>query len=232
MASWLHKWVKDWERKQREKYTHDLTAPDQRKLSQRYFDWVDHGILRYKWHNFAKVADGVYRSNHPNRDRFEDYAKMGIKTILNLRGANRLSPYQFEKEACDALGLTLIDQPFTARKAPQKERLLEIIEVMGAIEKPFLMHCKSGADRTGLMAAIYLLAIEGRPVKEAQKQLSVRFVHLNFTKTGILDYVIDSYAQRLKQGDISFRDWVATEYDQDAAQEAFDNLGFWQRIKL
>ena len=232
MASWLHKRIKDWERKQREKYTHDLTEPDQRKLSQRYFDWVDHGILRYQWHNFAKVADGVYRSNHPNRARFEDYAKMGIKTILNLRGANRLSPYKFEKEACDALGLTLIDQPFTARKAPQKQRLLEIIDVMGAIEKPFLMHCKSGADRTGLMAAIYLLAIEGRPVEEAQKQLSVRFVHLNFTKTGILDYVIDSYAQRLKQGDISFRDWVATEYDQDAAQEAFDNMGFWQRIKL
>ncbi|OUD08718.1 hypothetical protein BVC71_12375 [Marivivens niveibacter] len=232
MASRLHKWVKDWERKQREKYTHDLTDPDQRKLSQRYFDWVDHGILRYKWHNFAKVADGVYRSNHPNRARFEDYANIGIKTILNLRGANRLSPYKFEKEACDALGLTLIDQPFTARKAPRKERLLEIIEVMGSIQKPFLMHCKSGADRTGLMAAIYLLAIEGRPVQEAQKQLSVRFVHLNFTKTGILDYVIDSYAQRLKQGDISFRDWVATEYDQDAAQEAFDKMGFWQRIKL
>ena len=58
-----------------------------RKRAMRQLDWVDHGILRYRWHNFAEFALGAYRSNHPTIARFEDYAAMGIKTVLTLRGA-------------------------------------------------------------------------------------------------------------------------------------------------
>ena len=78
----------------------------------------------------------------------------------------------------------------------------------------------------------HLLHVLDRPVEEARKMLSLRFVHLNFTKTGILDYVIDLYARRVAQSPIAFKDWVVTEYDPAKADAEFKAMGFWQRLKL
>jgi len=232
MASKLMQKLKEWESKNRARYSHDIVDPEERKKSLHYQDWVDHGILRYRWHNFAEIAPGIYRSNHPNHERFTAYRDMGVTTILNLRGKTHHSHYYFEEESCNALGMKLIDIPLKARAVPQPEMLLHVMEVLEGLDGPTLMHCKSGADRTGLVSAIYLLHILNKPVEEARKMLSIRFVHLNFTKTGILDYVIDMYARRVAKGPISFKDWVQTEYDPKAAGAGFKALGFWQRIRL
>ncbi len=232
MSGKLMQKIKEWERKNRDRYSHDIVDPEERKKSLHYNDWVDHGILRYRWHNFAEIAPGMYRSNHPNHERFTAFRDLGVKTVLNLRGATRHSHYKFEVESCEQLGLTLIDIPLSARQVPTVEVLLQVMEVLDELDAPTLMHCKSGADRTGLVSAIYYLHILNKPVEEARKMLSFRFVHLNFTKTGILDYVIDMYARRVAQSPISFKEWVQTEYDPHAARSEFDALGFWQRVKL
>lgn len=232
MSGKLMQKIKEWERKNRARYSHDIVDPEERKKSLHYNDWVDHGILRYRWHNFAEIAPGIYRSNHPNHERFEAYRDLGVTTVLNLRGKTHHSHYYFEVESCEKLGMELIDIPLSARQVPTVEVLLHVIEVLEGLKTPTLMHCKSGADRTGLVSAIYLLHILNKPVEEARQMLSIRFVHLNFTKTGILDYVIDMYARRVAKEPISFKDWVETEYDPMAARAEFDALGFWQRIKL
>ena len=86
MSGSLGEKLKDMQRKSRARYSHDIVDPVERKKSQYYHDWVDHGILRYRWHNFAEIAPGMYRSNHPNHERFVAYRDLGIKTVLNLRG--------------------------------------------------------------------------------------------------------------------------------------------------
>lgn len=232
MAGKIDRWIKDWEKRQRSRFSHDIVDPEERKKSLHFNDWHDHGILRYRWHNFAEIAPGFFRSNQPNHERFEAYAKLGIKTILNLRGANAQAPYFFEVESCEKLGLELIDLAMSARAVPPKDKLLALMDILESLEHPTLVHCKSGADRTGLASAVYLLHVLDRPVEEAQKMLSLRFVHLNFTKTGILDYVIHVYAQRVQKSPISFRDWVVNEYDSAKAKSEFANMGFWSRIKL
>lgn len=232
MSGALMKKIKDWERKSRDRYTHDIVDPEERKKSLHYNDWVDHGILRYRWHNVAEIAPGIYRSNHPNHERFEAYRNMGVKVVLNLRGATKHSHYKFEVESCQQLGLQLIDIPLSARAVPTAETLLQVMDILESLDTPALMHCKSGADRTGLVSAIYLLYILNKSVEDARKMLSIRFVHLNFTKTGILDYVMEMYARRVAEGPISFKNWVQTEYDPLVAREGFDALGFWKRIKL
>jgi protein tyrosine/serine phosphatase len=223
--------LRDWEKKTQDKYSHDIDDPDERQKSRFYTRWIDHEILRIHWHNFAEIAPGAYRANHPTHERFDDYAKMGIKTILNLRGANRNSHYKFEAETCAKLGLELIDIPLSARNAPTKERLLEVIDLLPRLNRPFLMHCKSGADRTGLVAALYLMVVEGRGVEQAKKQLSLRFLHLSFTSTGILDYILWRYQERQDQNIISFRDWVETEYEATDMSAGFAKTVLRDRIK-
>lgn len=224
--------LKEWEHKTRESYTHNIVDPEQRKKSEFFTDWIDHGILRYRWHNFFEFAPGMYRSNHPNHARFSEYADLGIKNILNLRGANGLSPYVFEVESCEKLGLNLIDHGMSARSAPSTETLVGVMDILETLDGPTLLHCKSGADRTGIVSAIYKLHILNAPFEEARMMLSIKFLHLNFTKTGILDYVIDCYSKHIAHTPMSFKDWVLNEYDQEASAAAFDAMPFWQRIKL
>ena len=224
--------MQNWEKNYHEQFSHDVVNIEERKKSQFYSRWIDHEVLRVLWHNFDEIAPNVYRANHPTRARFETYAAMGIKTVLNLRGASQLCHYKFEVEICNELGLELIDIPLSARNAPPKERLLQVINLLPTLEKPFLIHCKSGADRTGLVAALYLISVEHKSVKEAMKQLTFKFLHLKFTKTGIMDYIFSRYEMRLQQGRISFVEWVETEYDSAGMTNGFAKLAFWRRFAL
>jgi len=232
MSNWVWRRIKAWEKRYRGTYSHDIVDPEERRKSQFYMDWVDHGILRRRWHNFDEIAPGLYRANHPDHARFKAYKARGITTILNLRGASHHSHYKFEVESCAALGLDLIDLPMSARRVPPVARLVEVMDVLDALTGPTLMHCKSGADRTGLVSAVYYLHNLGRAPDEARKMLSINYLHLKFTSTGIQDYVIDMYARRAAQGPISFRDWVTSEYDPDQAVREFAELGFWGRMRL
>ena len=54
-----------------------------------------------------------------------------------------------------------------------------------------LMHCKSGADRAGLMSVLYRFLHEGVPLKEATQELSLKYGHFRQADTGILDYFFE-----------------------------------------
>ena len=201
------------ERRLMRSFGKDISTPRERFWSRVHMALFDHGILRGFWTNFFEIAPGVYRSNHPTDRRFRKYKRMGIKTIVNLRGPDKFSFYLFERELCEELGLTMVDAKLWARHASGRRRILSAIEAIRAAEKPLVFHCKSGADRTGLMGAIYLLVFENATIAEARKQLGLRYLHLKFTKTGIQDYILDVFEARQAQGQIGFEDWIRTEYD-------------------
>ena len=188
----------------------------------RHYLFVDHAILRYYWHNFDEIAPGVFRSNHPTHARFAEYKAMGINTILNLRGEPDAPHHRFEKASCKALGLTLVSTPMLARSAPPREALLELLDHFKTIERPFLMHCKSGADRAGLASALYLLSEEGADIATARRMLSFRYLHIRATATGVLDHILDMFEARQEQGEIGIRDWIATEYDQALVTQSWN----------
>lgn len=220
------------ERELRKSFGHDITDPVERKRSLQHLRWLDHGILRTWWHNFEEFAPGAYRSNQPDQDRFAAYAALGIKSVLNLRGVQQQPHYLFEAESSERLGLNLISLSMSARQAPKRQRLIELLEVFETIERPFLMHCKSGADRTGLAAALYLMVHEGQPLEVARRQLSFRFLHIRRSDTGVLDHFLDVYGARNVASPIGIVEWIRTEYDEDALKESFAvkqaALRFWQ----
>ena len=93
-----------------------------------------------------------------------------------------------------------------------------MIKAFREIEQPFVMHCKSGADRAGFASAVYLLVIEGRPLSEARKMLSPRYLHFKKSKTGVLDHLLDVYETRNVSDPIGFENWVRDEYEFRAMQ--------------
>ncbi len=210
------------ERRLRHSFGTDITDPKARRWSTLHFHLFDHAFLRILWTNFFEIAPGVYRSNQPTHGRFERYAKMGIKTVINLRGPDKRAQYLFEKDSCEALGLTLVDAKLWARTAAPRSKIVAVIDALRAAEKPMMFHCKSGADRAGFVAAMYLLIFEDAPIEVAQKQLGLKYIHLDFTKTGVQDYILRVYGARLALGQIGFEEWIRHEYRANPLQEGWE----------
>jgi hypothetical protein len=112
-----------------------------------------------------------------------------------------------------------------SRALPSRAELLAADELFRRLEYPVLFHCKSGADRAGFMAALYLVLAEGRPVAEARGQLSLRYGHVRQGKTGVLDAFFDAY-ERETGGSVPLIDWIRTGYDRDAVMASHRATGW------
>ncbi|MDP4033838.1 MAG: tyrosine-protein phosphatase [Pseudorhodobacter sp.] len=213
MFSQINRHLKRLDARLRRPLAGDLSDPAMRRQANWQFQLMDHAFLRLWWSNFARVSDGVFRANQPSPARLARWHKSGIRTVLNLRGDSRQSFHLLEREACDRLGIQLFNISLSARALPAPEKLIELEALFHSLPKPFVMHCKSGADRAGLASALYLMLIEGRPVAEATQQLHWRFLHLKSSKTGILDQFLHSYTLAYAQSGVTLMDWIRTGYD-------------------
>lgn len=183
--------------------------------------FFDHGFIRALNHNFAQVGPGVYRSNQPSPRLLRRYADDGFRTILNLRGPSDWGSYHLEKLACQEYGLEMIDIRLYSRAPPHKEAIFELVDIFQNADRKILLHCKSGADRAGIGAALFVLIGMGGSVEEAKKQLSKRFGHFKSAKTGVLDYFLDVYDAFNRETPTPFLDWVRDHYDRDAVEATF-----------
>ena len=230
MIGKITKALDSFERKIRNSFGKNISTKSGRFWAHVHFQLMDHAFLRIFWNNFYEVADGVYRANQPSPSHLKSYKKLGIRSVLSLRGRAKQSYDLFEDHYCKLLGLNLVYEPISSSSAPKPERLVNIINVMRDIPKPFVVHCKSGADRAGLVSALYLIAEEKRSVEEAKKHLSFKYLHLDFTKTGILDYFFNVFSERLKFGDIDFLEWIENEYSADILNSSFKNRIEWGTV--
>ena len=199
-----------------------------------YADWLelmakDHGVLRLWWHNLHQVDNDLWRSNQPTPRRIEQAAQLGIRTIINLRGPRSDGGWRLEAEACARHGMELVDFTARSRAVPDKQMLYNTKALFVSIKWPALMHCKSGADRAGLMSALYLLMQRNKPVAEASKQLSFRYLHVKQAKTGLLDAFLAAYAPYEAEG-MAFFDWVNTMYDPKTLQAEFLSSSWADRL--
>ena len=109
-----------------------------------------------------------------------------------------------------------------SREVPTRERVLGARDLFASVEYPALMHCKSGADRAGIMSVFYAHFRLGLPIREAMKELSLRYLHVKQGKTGVLDYVFERYLAEGEPIGQSFIDWVMSDaYDPVAIKADF-----------
>lgn len=191
---------------------------------------IDHGIFRLVYVNRHKVSDNVWRSAQPAPHHIKRFAREGIRTIVNLRGERVCGSYWLEEEACRKHGIKLMNFVARSRAAPTLEELRSAKELFQNIEYPMLMHCKSGADRAGLMSVLYRFLHEGVPLEIAKRELSLRFGHIRQADTGVLDYFFERYLADNARDPIEFWTWVETVYDPDELKHSFRAKGWANRI--
>ena len=179
--------------------------------------WVGTVLIGQNLHTV--VPGRVYRSAQPSPAALRRIVKEhDIRTVINLRGScNPLSWYLDESRTATELGVSQEDLSFSAIHLPPPSELRELIDVLDHAEYPILLHCRQGADRTGMASAIVLLLQDGVSYPQARRELSIRYGHLALGKTAYIDRFFDLYETWLastsqEHSPEHFRYWVLSEY--------------------
>jgi len=115
--------------------------------------------------NLHRISPTLYRSEQPTALGMKNLEKLGIRTVINLRA--------FNDDHEEVKGTTLR----TERVKILTWRIgdAHVIEVMSMLKRtenaPFLIHCQHGADRTGLMSAMYRILEQGWSPDDALQEL-------------------------------------------------------------
>ena len=143
--------------------------------------------------NFHTVIPGeLYRSAQPTPAKiFEYHRRYDIKTIINLRGPNQGAQwYKDEVAASNQLRITHIDFNMSAGRELTVADAKSLITIFRKAQKPVLLHCRAGADRSGLASALYLAVVAKSGEELAEEQISFRFGHVSLPGTAA--YPMDS----------------------------------------
>mgnify|MGYP001070721684 FL=1 len=195
-----------------------------------WLDWcvVDAGWVRFLWPNRHQVTPYYWRSAQPTPSALASAKALGVRTIVDLRGERRNGAYVTERRRCRALGLEYVQCWTRSRAAPTADDMARITTVLDTVSYPIMVHCKSGADRAGLMTACYLILVENVAIAEAQAALHPRYGHFPFSATGVLDAYLAAYARAHKLNpNLEFRTWALTPGQAEAVQVSFTPRPFW-----
>src|SRR5258708_3511779 len=107
--------------------------------------------------NFHQVNENVFRSGQPSPEAWPKLAKLGVKTVIDLRRLDEHST-EAEAKAVTAAGMTYVNVPMKGVVAPSESQMTKIFAVLLNTDGPILVHCKRGADRTGAVIACYRIA--------------------------------------------------------------------------
>jgi protein tyrosine phosphatase (PTP) superfamily phosphohydrolase (DUF442 family) len=109
--------------------------------------------------NFYQVDQNVYRGAQPTEDGFKYLAQIGVKTVLDLRAADDRS--ESEETMVAAAGMKYVNVPMTGLAAPTEAQISRILGILEGGSGAVFVHCKRGADRTGVVIASYRIDHDG-----------------------------------------------------------------------
>ena len=187
--------------------------------------------------NLGVVDPGrVYRSAQPGRAWESTIRALGLRAVINLRGGNPLDAfYAREVEVAGRLGVAFYDLPLSATKRPSRRELMLAIVALERCERPVLIHCKWGSDRTGMLSALYRMQFRDEPPEAALSSFSIRHGHIPVFGPEKLHEPFREYASWLREtgqahSPTRFRGWVETNYRADDAFTAWPAIGPGPRV--
>jgi len=175
------------------------------------------------------VIEGrIYRSGQLSENALKSLiSDKNIKSILNLRGeGDNLEWYMREKEITEEKHVKLYDVGISPNELPECRKLMNILDIVLTSERPLLVHCNRGVDRTGMVSTLALAIEKNPPLSELRKQFSFRYGVLPFSRS-IGPYFFSLYEQWLnKTNKTHSKDnlvyWIRNEY-----RDSSGNLKYW-----
>lgn len=149
------------------------------------------------------IPNKVYRSAELSDGKLNEVIKRyNIKTILNLRGSHVGELwYTFEVNSAEKNHIRFYNWSLPAHAMPTQAQLQNLITALGEAPLPILIHCKNGADRSGLVSALAVILYTGESFSQANEQISYKY--LAFSPNSVGRLVMPKYEAWLKKNGLS-----------------------------
>ena len=139
--------------------------------------------------NFQKVDDHIYRGGQPTDEGFKKLAELGIKTVIDLRQIGEHSQADEQKAVTD-LGMRYVSIPMKGLSTPKDDLVAAVQKILNESGSgPVFVHCKRGADRTGMVVAVYRISHDRWENKKALAE--AKSYGMSFFERAIQHYVMD-----------------------------------------
>jgi len=135
--------------------------------------------------NFHQVDDHLYRGAQPSAEGFRNLAKLGVKTVIDLREPGDRETTEARTVTTD--GMRYIHIALNGYHAPSEEQITQILGILSRDAGPVFIHCRRGADRTGTVVACYRIAKENWPNEKALAE--AKQYGMSWTELSMQDFV-------------------------------------------
>ncbi len=188
--------------------------------------------------NYGVVDAGhVYRFAQPQPSDWPRLLKeVKPASVINLRGGSMKDPWYAAEAALAARGVDVYELTMSARARPRRFELLSLLDLFDRCRYPLLIHCKAGADRTGLASGLYRMYRLGEPPEIARGALTIAHGHVPITGTEhmhepFIEYQAWLKAQGVEHTSERLRAWVANDYHDPNQQTKFRPLQPLPRVE-
>ncbi|HEX7637520.1 MAG TPA: tyrosine-protein phosphatase, partial [Burkholderiaceae bacterium] len=116
--------------------------------------------------NLHRLTPTLLRSAQPEAGHLPALRALGVRTIVSFRAFNP------DETRLRDPGLRLLRVPINTWHIRDRHvvRALELI-LAAEREGPVLIHCMHGADRTGVVSALYRMVVQGWGKDEARREM-------------------------------------------------------------
>jgi protein tyrosine phosphatase (PTP) superfamily phosphohydrolase (DUF442 family) len=143
--------------------------------------------------NLHRVNERYLRGAQPSAEGMRELERLGVKTVVNLRALNS------DRDEIGDAGLAYEHISFKAWHA-EDEDVVRFLRIVTKTEnQPVFVHCQHGADRTGMMTAIYRIAVEGWSREDAIAEMTGGGYGFHSIWKDLVDYVRTVDVERLSR---------------------------------
>lgn len=120
--------------------------------------------------NGGRITSNLYRGAQPHPDGLQELKKLGITTIVDLRGENP-QLRETERRQAEALGIHFVNIPVSGWAPPSNEQVAQFLALFRNHQEKVFVHCRFGDDRTGVFVAAYRMAYGNWPAEQAMNEM-------------------------------------------------------------
>ncbi len=173
------------------------------------------GVAARWWNgNFHVVESGaLYRSGQLSAQRLNAViTQYGIRTIINLRGAfPGESWYDDEHGVVRQRSVQVEDLSLLPGALPSPAVTRRLVQIFQQADRPILIHCRDGSERTGWAAAVYeIMCKRSSPRAAFGRQLTWRYGHVYPDRYWRVEKFLPTYLQT--QNGVALADWLVAVY--------------------